>query len=62
METIKLKCETCGGVLTVDKERSVLSCPYCQSQELVVESDKIVIEKIKSFTKKIFKKTSKTTN
>ena len=56
METIKLKCETCGGVLTVDKERSVLSCPYCQSQELVVESDKIVIEKIKSFTKKDIQK------
>ena len=48
METIKLKCKTCGGVLTVDKDRAVLSCPYCQSQELVVESDKIVIEKLKA--------------
>ena len=44
--TINLKCKSCGGLLDYDKEHGVLVCPYCGSQEIIVESD----EKIKQQT------------
>lgn len=46
--TIQLKCKTCGGVLTIDADREVVSCPYCDSKELIEESDAVTIERIKS--------------
>lgn len=48
MATISLKCKECGGVLEVDADREVLSCPYCGSKELFLESDEVKIERIRS--------------
>lgn len=52
IKTIQLRCQTCGGMMTVEDNNSVLSCPYCGSKELIRESDDVVIERIKNETYK----------
>ena len=47
-ETIQLRCEECGGIMTIDKSRSVLSCPYCGSTKIVADSDEVKIERIRN--------------
>ena len=49
---VSLKCKSCNGTMEVDPEREILSCPYCGSRDLLVESDAVRIEQIKSQTKK----------
>jgi len=51
-KTVLLKCKVCGGTLRVDANKSVLVCPFCQSTELLVESDDVTIQRIKSETYK----------
>ena len=45
-ETLRLRCEECGGTMTIDKSRSVLSCPYCGSTKIVADSDEVKMERI----------------
>ena len=47
-ETIQLICEDCGGTMTIDKSRSVLSCPYCGSTKIVADSDEVKMERIRN--------------
>lgn len=47
-ETIQLICEDCGGIMTIDKSRSVLSCPYCGSTKIVADSDEVKMERIRN--------------
>ena len=51
---IVLKCRDCNGVLTMDKEGEILTCPYCGSKELIRNSDTVAVEKIRQQTE--FKK------
>ena len=51
-KTLQLKCKFCGGTMTVDRERTMLSCPFCGSKELIQESDEVVIQRIQSQTYK----------
>lgn len=51
-KTVQLRCKECGGTLQVDAGKSVLVCPFCQSTELLVESDEVTIQRIKSNTYK----------
>ena len=51
---IVLKCRDCNGVLTMDKEGEMLTCPYCGSKELIRNSDTVAVEKIRQQTE--FKK------
>lgn len=44
--TIKLRCEECNGILEVDRDRQILSCPYCGSKKFVQESDEVTIARI----------------
>ena len=44
--TIKLRCEECNGILEVDLEKQILSCPYCGSKKFVQESDEVTIARI----------------
>lgn len=46
--TIQLICKKCGGTLKVDSNQSVLICPFCKSAELIMESDEVAIQRIKS--------------
>ena len=47
-ETIQLRCEECGGTMTIDKSRSILSCPYCGSTKIVADSDEVKMERIRN--------------
>lgn len=48
MNKLKLKCVECGGVLEIDSDRKILSCPYCGSKQLIIDSDDVRIQEIKS--------------
>lgn len=48
---IRLRCEDCDGVMEIDESREVISCPYCGSKKIVLESDGVKIEKIRSASK-----------
>ena len=43
-----LKCGSCGGTMTVDADRPVLTCPYCGASDLINESDNVTIQRVKS--------------
>ena len=48
VKRIQIKCNSCNGVMDIDKERPILLCPYCGSKELIIESDKVTAQRIKS--------------
>ena len=50
--TVQMKCKSCGGLLDVKEDALVLECPFCNSKEMIVESDSVTIERIKSRTHK----------
>ena len=52
--SIVMKCRQCNGTLTIEKEGDILSCPYCGSKELLLDSDSVAVEKIRQQTE--FKK------
>ena len=48
IESVQLRCKSCNGTMTLSSDRKVLSCPYCESTELIVESDSVTKQRIKS--------------
>ncbi|MBR1703360.1 MAG: zinc-ribbon domain-containing protein [Lachnospiraceae bacterium] len=51
-KTIKLRCKDCNGIMEVDANNQQLVCPYCGSKELIIDSDAVAVEKIRSNTYK----------
>lgn len=49
---VQLRCKSCGGSLDIKDGQNVLMCPYCGSKELIVESDKVSVARIRSGTAK----------
>lgn len=47
-KTIQLRCKNCNGVMTIDNEKEILSCPFCGSKEVIDDSDEVTIERIRS--------------
>jgi len=52
--TIHLQCKSCGGNLDIDRNQSLIFCPFCGSRELLIVSDAVAVEKIRQQTE--FKK------
>lgn len=52
IKSVQLRCQDCGGIMNVEEDRVVLSCPYCGSKKLLIENDRVKIAKIKSQTRK----------
>ena len=50
--TIQLRCKRCDGIMEVDPDRPIIFCQYCGSKELLNESDKVAVQRIKSKTHK----------
>lgn len=48
--TLQMKCKSCGGCLFIDNSRDIktLTCPYCGETELVIESEAVAAERIRS--------------
>ncbi len=49
-KVIHLTCQNCGSSMTFDDNKQIVACPYCGSKELLLESDDVKIERIKSNT------------
>lgn len=45
---VSLICNSCGGALSVDEGSQVLMCPFCGAKEMLLESEAVQIEKIRS--------------
>lgn len=50
LNTIQVKCKSCNSVMSVDRDKQVMVCPYCGSHELIIENDAVTIERIKGKT------------
>lgn len=50
-KVLRLKCQNCNGVMDVDEDKMIAFCPYCGSKNLIIESDVVKVEKIRSQTK-----------
>ena len=51
-KTINLVCSKCSGTMTADKDKGSITCPYCGSTELILESDTVQVEKIRTQAQK----------
>lgn len=47
---IQMKCKACNGEMEYNKEKHMLVCPYCDTTEMITESDEVLIERIKNDT------------
>lgn len=47
-KTLQLRCQSCNGMMTVNEDSPVLFCQFCGSKELIIESDNVKIQRIKS--------------
>ena len=45
---ILMKCKACGATVQVNSEQTELICPYCKSKELILDSDAVKAEKVRS--------------
>ena len=50
MATVQLTCKYCGATMIVEKDRPIISCPYCHSTEMIQEGDEVKVQRIKSAT------------
>ena len=48
--SVIMRCKQCNGTLNMEREGDILSCPYCGSKELLLDSDSVAVEKIKQQT------------
>ncbi len=48
VRTIRMRCRNCDGTMEADAENRILTCPYCGSRELIVESEAIRLEKLRA--------------
>lgn len=49
-KVLRLKCQDCNGVMDIDEDKMIAFCPYCGSKKLIMESDVVKVEKIRSQT------------
>lgn len=54
--TIKLTCPSCGANMIVEKDRPIITCPYCHSSEMIPEGDEVKVQRIKYSTMKEMQK------
>lgn len=47
VKILKLKCQSCDATMEYKADENIMFCPYCGSKNLVVESDKVKVTKIK---------------
>lgn len=48
IKQVQLKCKSCGASVTVDNDKRLMTCPYCGSAELIIYSDDVEIQRLKS--------------
>lgn len=48
VKVIRMRCRNCDGIMKADESGKVMVCPYCGSKELILESEKITLAKIRA--------------
>ena len=48
VKSVQLRCKSCNGVMEVSEDRPIIMCPFCGSKELILEGDKVTVQRIKS--------------
>lgn len=51
-KTMRLTCNNCQAIMTVDSDHEILTCPYCGNAELIQYSDTVEVERIKASLEK----------
>ena len=41
-------CRNCGGIMDLDEDGEMLICPFCGTREMIIESDAVRMQKIRS--------------
>ena len=47
VKLIKLRCKNCNGEMTIDSNEKQITCPYCGTKQVILDSDAVKIEKEK---------------
>ena len=55
-QRVRLRCRECYGTMDVYPNQQILVCPYCDSKELILDSDWVRVERMKNETYKDFQK------
>lgn len=42
-----MRCEHCGGTMEITDDRQIMFCPFCQSQNILIESDDVKVANFK---------------
>lgn len=45
---MQMRCKNCNGELKFDSDKSILSCPFCGSTEIIVESDEVKLRRMQN--------------
>ena len=45
---MQMRCKNCNGELKFDSDKSILSCPFCGSTEIIVESDEVKLRRMQA--------------
>lgn len=51
-KNVNFICKACGGIMIFNEDADILSCPYCGSKDVIINSDAVEVEKIRSRTYK----------
>ena len=46
IDRLELRCKNCGATMSIDSDKKVARCSYCNSEEILIESEKVTIAKI----------------
>ncbi|MDO4647105.1 MAG: zinc-ribbon domain-containing protein [Eubacteriales bacterium] len=52
VRTVHLRCKDCGGIMEANPDTQEMQCPFCGSRELILDSDEVAAQKIRSSTYK----------
>ncbi len=50
MKSVRFLCKGCNSEMQISTESQIVRCPCCGSTELIIESDDVTIERIRSKT------------
>ena len=48
MKLVDAKCKNCGAELSLDKDKTILFCPYCASKLYIIDGDEVKAEKARA--------------
>ena len=50
IKSVRFICKGCNSVMDITTDSQIIKCPCCGSSELIIESDNVTIERIRSKT------------